>query len=1311
MSHRILLSVRTCLASVVMAVCVPHVSPAQWQKLTALPGLGNVVYFLDQFGAPKIGFVGCGGAIVRTSDAGLTWQTVRITTGNSIRDITFRDALNGVAIGYDLPVVYITNDGGVTWTSSPAPSPGTTIHYAAGSGLLFINSPGVVPASSSNNWGVTWSATNVPSGQNGLCFADGMVGIFSAHVSGPLYRTINGGQSWRASTFNKHIYSPVAIAGLSPGSFIGLSEVDNTCWISQDSGMTWTLRSTFPMVAVPTGCLQSVNGHLWAQSNLGMFLSNDYGATWTSLCGPHRGVDARFYTIDSTIYAADDLWNLWMLPDGTRPPPASVLSFSSNRIPIAAPRCGEADTPITLFSAACFDVLDSAYCTGSSKIVVIYPPLPVPLSGSNNVLLRYTPDATHNFDTAVLHLVWGLSGQTHDTTITVYARVAGTPLTAAFSSVRASLPKACMQLDTLLTVRSITCDTLYVLGLYLSDSSTLHLAVPQLPATMLPQGTFQFHLKTSPHDTGTFQSMLHLVIRSPRGIQDTAFPITISVSDIVHPFAQSMRVFPRNLCDWIDTVLWVYNPHCKQIEIERVRSNDTSITVLDSVGPIPIPASDSVPIHLRIQPGHGVTIGLLSFSFIADSIRMDTTTYVVVQTQKSIIPTPLLTPAPLRFGLTSSCSEKALMLRLFNDKCMDVKLLGIHWSIADTQFWFDPISLPLTMIPGVSDTILFHYKPALVKPSTATITLSFELAGQQRDTTLFVTGTGSDMGVAMLSQTILNYPTIPKCDSVLDTTMFENVSCDTMVISSLRDWEQNGYSIVRPTPPVTLAPGDSIPIVVKLVRTSDGPANDSIDIGYASTKPPHFPLNLRLSLFGNIQTTLEAPVIRPMNLTGILLPPCSELDTMIEIVNPNRCDSISITSAQPSGPAVRIKTPLPIGLRAGDSARLMIHVSPTSDTTTASLSISGTQFQLTIPISIVSSYGTTLSYSPATIPLFSAARCSVATDTVTISAIGCDSAEIDSIAIEPANSKFQLTLRDTPPFKLKGRAPIAITYNPSSTGSDSAMLVLHSKDGKLNVRLPLQGGTFPLPVFHYALRSEAGALTEQAAAGSTANVVIQATDTIADSLGMTDVTCQLTFNNDVLTLQTITPGPHFTLADSAWTLGLLKLHLRRIDHAPIVAGAALATVGYFIAVSDTLSSLVALTALRLNPQDSSYERCVLNADSAPPPVIVAVAPSCTRDPLSNLMAGREMLQVIAVRPTLISNDEETVWLDLNCAVSSTIRIRLLNTLGSEIARTTWPASAGKSSIPVAITGLPSGLLVLDISDGMTTIRRKVMIAR
>ena len=185
---------------------------AQWTRIpaTVVSGLGDIA-----FASNSVAVASFQNGVIRSADAGVTWQTV-LLTGSTAWDqpvVGFNGAAAGVALpGVDLSPAFTTTDGGATWTQSAgwpgtgafAPQPG--IH----SGIVVrFSSSGVGIAAAvqgtlfrTNDGGQTWTeldSSGVPQYGNlaGVTLASPTLAVaWGDYLSKSLYRTTDGGAHW-----------------------------------------------------------------------------------------------------------------------------------------------------------------------------------------------------------------------------------------------------------------------------------------------------------------------------------------------------------------------------------------------------------------------------------------------------------------------------------------------------------------------------------------------------------------------------------------------------------------------------------------------------------------------------------------------------------------------------------------------------------------------------------------------------------------------------------------------------------------------------------------------------------------------------------------------------------------------------------------------------------------------------------------------------------------------------------------------------------------------------------------------------------
>ena len=301
--------------------------------------------------------VGDDGYFLRTANGGNRWETGRLqVTGvvvgrnENLQAVSIVDANFAVAAGFD-GVVYKTSDRGMTWQSIGYPNlPG---EYFI-SDVKFINHNfGYVVGSRPGNaqglfrttdGGATWTPV-FPNGGQSIDFTDANHG-WVVGVSGFGYRTTDGGATWQQMLLPNHGFTPT----ISKIDFIN----ENVGWAvgwdgyaahTTDGGRNWQLQNIASMQHVIIGL------HVWSEmeafavgasssGGAGSFYhTTDAGATWTKLSGDnalwgrgwyfeHIAVDPRN---DSIVYTSGSAGIFTRRPTVVRSPASAACRARAGR--------------------------------------------------------------------------------------------------------------------------------------------------------------------------------------------------------------------------------------------------------------------------------------------------------------------------------------------------------------------------------------------------------------------------------------------------------------------------------------------------------------------------------------------------------------------------------------------------------------------------------------------------------------------------------------------------------------------------------------------------------------------------------------------------------------------------------------------------------------------------------------------------------------------------------------------------------------------------------------------------------------------
>ncbi len=275
---------------------------AQWKMLfqsDTTTGWNNefdVIYFLNLPGPPRIGFAGSFGRIQKTTNSGLTWESLKFPFMDQIVDITFKDSATGWFINSF--EVYKTTDCGKTWSMLPALSSfdfGITggIYYDTLTKGLFLTAENgnLVSWDDGQTWQIQIPISRFQGSPAGFAFATSDSGVYCDYYNS-WFRTHDGGLSWAPLDIDSPTWQPLAITGTQ--TYFAFTEWGNV--LRTDN--TWNSSRVVSTIQPPpnwktyfsSDCIRGDSNNLFLVTmTKGCYRSTDQGHTWKYLCGMASG--------------------------------------------------------------------------------------------------------------------------------------------------------------------------------------------------------------------------------------------------------------------------------------------------------------------------------------------------------------------------------------------------------------------------------------------------------------------------------------------------------------------------------------------------------------------------------------------------------------------------------------------------------------------------------------------------------------------------------------------------------------------------------------------------------------------------------------------------------------------------------------------------------------------------------------------------------------------------------------------------------------------------------------------------------------
>jgi photosystem II stability/assembly factor-like uncharacterized protein len=222
--------------------------------------------------------VGGRGACVRSEDGGQAWELLSRGARTWLRGVVFLDEHNGIAVGGDDSVTIVrTTSGGATWRPARV-SPGeflNAVTFLSASVATAVGGDGRILRTT--NGGVDWNMQTYGgiASLNGVHFADSENGI-AVGEAGTIIITSNGGSTWTPvpSGTTQNLYD-VAFCGKDTGLVVGSL---GTMLRSTNGGSTWTrIMNGIPFHLY---CVSFLDRNIAFAGGRGLYRTSDAGESW-----------------------------------------------------------------------------------------------------------------------------------------------------------------------------------------------------------------------------------------------------------------------------------------------------------------------------------------------------------------------------------------------------------------------------------------------------------------------------------------------------------------------------------------------------------------------------------------------------------------------------------------------------------------------------------------------------------------------------------------------------------------------------------------------------------------------------------------------------------------------------------------------------------------------------------------------------------------------------------------------------------------------------------------------------------------------
>ena len=248
----------------------------------------------------------------RTIDGGATWTSLPVDLNvYYFTDVVFKDASNGILLGStnSSPAVWVTSNGGNSWSAAGGVSDGTPDHacHVSGDTYFLVDNAGHIKKSVNN--GVNWTTVKSNAGLlTGIDFYNDTIGM-ACNADGKIFKTSNGGSTWVQQTIGVDIWHDFGWENQSNVFLCGTPELVQE---STDGGATW--QNSYPQSTYQNAlyeCVFTPGGTGFICGSQGVYLkrqascSADFTASSTSVCS---GQTVTYTDLSKGVNLTYDWW-------------------------------------------------------------------------------------------------------------------------------------------------------------------------------------------------------------------------------------------------------------------------------------------------------------------------------------------------------------------------------------------------------------------------------------------------------------------------------------------------------------------------------------------------------------------------------------------------------------------------------------------------------------------------------------------------------------------------------------------------------------------------------------------------------------------------------------------------------------------------------------------------------------------------------------------------------------------------------------------------------------------------------------------
>ena len=684
-----------------------------------------------------------------------------------------------------------------------------------------------------------------------------------------------------------------------------------------------------------------------------------------------------------------------------------------------------------------------------------------------------------------------------------------------------------------------------------TGSKTFSFKKPLFPRILPDSGKDSLKMTYTPDNSSTDSAQLEIKY----SVGGEIFDVKVWLRGFVKPgfnvvLSKDLNLLLSSDCSKLDTFVTVRSGLCGADTLLAVSLSDPStFTITPPPLPAPIPAGGllRIPVSVKSLPAGSynavITLQILSGGITRDMVINLSAIILAASDLRTNI-----APDNVKFDTVSVCDIAIDTIILKNTICKNLFVKNISVQGPGTSEYAILYAGIIGSSLAKNDTaqILLRYKPTIGGSLAANLvfTIGFDLTNT-RDTSIPISGIGKALAGSALESDLLAFtPIVPCTVQVLSTHLYNN-SCGTDTLLSILPATDKSFMAVSPTPPVTIASGDSTLITIQEDPLSPGAKFDSVRVIIHSSSGAIDTVVLKVSGIVN-QPVHKLSLVALLRLDS--LAPCTQLDTILQVKNLGLCDTLTVDSIALSGPSWFSLGNLILSRKIlpDSSFFVTLHFTPGAGASgIGTLHLKGIGIDTIITIQASSRRGGAPYILKTDGIIFTSSLCKPASHTFIFQNTSCDTIILDELSLKnniSAGTQFSFTPAITIPDTIAPgkKFDIIVTFDPLGIGDSTAKLKYNSKVNNFSNVSGLTGKlASSRQTAHLEMVIGANAKQTTSPAGTNITMRLLLQDDVGDTIGLKSVKTTITYFDNVLSVVNI----HRQATDGLSTLPLLEREL------------------------------------------------------------------------------------------------------------------------------------------------------------------------